>query len=64
MKYDFDNTPQRYNTNSIKWNCVLEKFGRNDLLPLWVADMDFTIAPEIKEAIRKRNEHAIYGYTM
>ena len=56
MRYDFDKVTDRRTSNSIKW-AVLEQE-----LPMWVADMDFETAPEIKEAILKRAEHGIFGY--
>jgi cystathionine beta-lyase len=60
MKYDFDKETQRRGTNSYKWDIVKEE----DILPLWVADMDFEVAPCIKEALLKRVEHGIFGYTL
>ena len=59
MTYDFDTLHDRRNTGSFKWDTV----GGEDLLPLWVADMDFEVAPVIKQAVVRRAEHAIYGYT-
>lgn len=53
----------RRGTNCEKWDRCEKVFGRADLLPMWVADMDFRTAPAIAEAIAKRAEHAIYGYT-
>lgn len=58
MKYNFDEFVQRRGTNSLKWEASQDP----DLLPLWVADMDFRVAPAITEAIKKRAEHCIYGY--
>lgn len=58
MKYDFDKVTDRRNTASIKWETYKE-----DVLPMWVADMDFEVAEPICEAIRKRASHSIYGYT-
>jgi cystathionine beta-lyase len=58
MKYDFDTPVNRRNTASLKWDV-----GENEL-PMWVADMDFKTAPEIKEAIMERAKHGIYGYTV
>ncbi|HBH13768.1 MAG: Aminotransferase, classes I and II [Clostridiales bacterium 38_11] len=63
MKYDFDTFVDRDNTNSIKWNYAKEYVGVEDVLPMWVADMDFETAPEIKQAIIDRAKHGIYGYT-
>ncbi len=57
MKYDFDTPVNRRGTGSLKWNV-----GEGEL-PLWVADMDFETAPEVKEAIEHRAAHGIYGYT-
>ncbi|MCR3760945.1 MalY/PatB family protein [Clostridium felsineum] len=54
--YNFDELVERRNTACAKWD------ERQDVLPLWVADMDFEVAPEISRAIRKRAEHAVYGY--
>lgn len=60
MKYDFDKETQRRGTNSYKWDIVKE----DEILPMWVADMDFEVAPCIKEALKKRVEHGIFGYTL
>ena len=57
-RFDFESTIDRTNTNSLKWDL----FG--DDLPMWVADMDFKVAPAIREAILKRANHPIYGYTI
>ncbi len=51
------NTPDRRKTDSIKWGV----FGE-DVLPLWIADMDFTSPPEVIEALKKRVEHGVFGY--
>lgn len=59
MKYDFDKQISRRGTDSYKWDCVTEE----GVLPLWVADMDFRTAPAITEALRRRVEHGIFGYT-
>lgn len=64
MKYNFDKVVDRWNTHSEKWDGMLEKYGTTDLLPMWEADLDFPTAPCIKEAIVKRAEHGIYGYTI
>lgn len=58
IKYDFKTVIDRRNTNSMKW----DYFG--DELPMWVADMDFKVAPAIQEAILKRINHPVYGYTI
>ena len=59
MKYDFDTVIERHNTNSYKWDSL----DMEDVIPLWVADMDFKTAPCIIEALRKRVEHGVFGYT-
>ncbi|MBU3143934.1 MalY/PatB family protein [Clostridium sp. CF012] len=64
MIYDFNEIVNRFNTESIKWDIVKEKFGDSDVIPMWVADMDFEVAKPISEAIRKRACHEIYGYTL
>lgn len=60
MKYDFDKTIDRRNTNSYKWDLVKEE----GVIPMWVADMDFPTAPAIIEALQKRVAHGIFGYTL
>lgn len=58
MKYDFDELLSRRGTNSYKWDGE-----KDDVLPMWVADMDFHTAPAIVDALRHRVEHGIFGYT-
>ncbi|HSH36201.1 MalY/PatB family protein [Schnuerera sp.] len=64
MKYNFDQIINRENTNSTKWDpdTLKEMFGTSDILPFWVADMDFKVADPIVDAVVKRAEHGIYGY--
>jgi cystathionine beta-lyase len=62
MIYNFDETVNRRNTNCEKWDNCVERFGRNDILPLWVADMDFKTPDFIIEALRQRLEHEVLGY--
>lgn len=64
MKYDFDRRIDRTGTASYKWDQSEKLFGRPDILPLWVADMDFQPPKEVVDAIKQRAEHGIYGYTM
>jgi cystathionine beta-lyase len=64
MKYDFDTVCDRSHTDCAKWGAVKAIFGREDVIPMWVADMDFPTAPPIVEALKKRAEHPFYGYTM
>ena len=59
MEYDFDRVVERRNTDSMKWN----KYD-DDVIPLWVADMDFVSADPIIEALHQRVDHRIYGYTL
>ena len=59
MKYDFDKITPRRDTNSYKWDSTDDK----EVLPMWVADMDFQTAPCIINALKKRVEHGIFGYT-
>ena len=59
MKYDFDEIIPRRRTDSYKWDSSEDP----DILPLWVADMDFRTAPAIIEALQKRVAHGIFGYT-
>lgn len=62
-KYNFDKITDRTNTNALKTDVLKERYGRDDLIPMWVADMDFESPPAIREAIIKRAEHGIFGYT-
>ncbi|HSW57947.1 MAG TPA: MalY/PatB family protein [Dehalococcoidales bacterium] len=63
MQYDLDKVCDRKNTDCAKWDYVKPIFGHEDVLPLWVADMDFPAAQPIVEALKKRAEHPFYGYT-
>ena len=58
MKYDFDTQINRRNTNSMKWDVAENE------LPMWVADMDFQTAPEIREALNNRATHGVFGYSV
>ncbi len=58
-----DAAVDRRGTNCEKWDRCGKHFGRADVLPMWVADMDFRTAPAVAEAIAERAQHAIYGYT-
>ncbi|MBU5425337.1 pyridoxal phosphate-dependent aminotransferase [Tissierella pigra] len=60
--YDFDKIINRYGTNSMKWDGLKETFEQDNLLPLWVADMDFEVSPAISKELEKRVKHPIYGY--
>jgi cystathionine beta-lyase len=62
MKYNFDVGIDRLGTNSSKWDYRQNVFGTEDVLPLWVADMDFPSPPCVVDAIVKRAQHPIYGY--
>ncbi|NLI25599.1 MAG: putative C-S lyase [Bacteroidales bacterium] len=62
-KYNFDRIIPRTGTNSVKYDGVLHTFGSEDVIPLWVADMDFRCPEPVVEALRQRVEHGIYGYT-
>lgn len=64
MRYDFDRLVDRHNTHSYKWDQSEKLFGDPDLLPLWVADMDFPSPPAVREAIVRRASQGIYGYTI
>ncbi|WP_195940095.1 MalY/PatB family protein [Romboutsia sp. 1001713B170131_170501_G6] len=63
MNYNFETLVDRSNNFSAKWSEMDKKYGSNDLLPMWVADMDFKTAPCIIGAMRERLEQGIYGYT-
>ena len=60
MKYNFDLLTERRGTNSVKW----DESPSPEVIPLWVADMDFMAAPAIQEALRRRLEHGVFGYAL
>ena len=59
MNYNFDEIIPRYQTGCVKW----DESPSPDVIPLWVADMDFAVAPAIQEAVRQRAQHPVFGYT-
>ncbi|HEY5228769.1 MAG TPA: aspartate aminotransferase, partial [Opitutaceae bacterium] len=59
MTFNFDTPPERRGTDSQKW----QKYAGRDILPMWVADMDFEAAPAIVDALRTRVGHGIFGYS-
>ncbi len=63
LKYNFDKVINRKNTGSLKWDFYNRFFESEDLLPLWVADMDFQVPPEVQEAVTEKARFGIYGYT-
>jgi cystathionine beta-lyase len=64
MQYNFDQIIDRRGTDALKIDAVPSIWGRNDLMPLWVADMDFATPPFIVEALRRRLDHEVIGYTV
>ena len=58
MMYDFDTPVNRHGTGSLKWDVP------EDVLPMWVADMDFPAAPEIRSALERRLAHGVFGYSV
>jgi cystathionine beta-lyase len=59
MDYDFETMVDRRNANSVKW----DRYGGRDVIPMWVADMDFRCAPEIVEALRRVADYGVFGYS-
>lgn len=64
MKYDFDRVIDRRHTDSIKWSRNEKLFGDADVIPAWIADMDFESPAPVIEALRARAAHGIYGYAV
>ena len=60
MKYDFDELVERRGTNCVKW----DESPSDDVIPLWVADMDFRVSPAIQKALLQRVEHGVFGYNI
>lgn len=54
----------RKQTDSLKWDALKERYGDESLLPLWVADMDFSIPESVQTALNERIEHGIFGYSL
>lgn len=64
MKFDFDAVINREDTNSVKFDGRQQYFGRADVSPLWVADMDFAVPECVSRALQKRLEHPVFGYSI
>ncbi|MCM1029809.1 MAG: pyridoxal phosphate-dependent aminotransferase [Pseudoflavonifractor sp.] len=62
MTYDFDTPIDRSGSCAMKWEALRDMFGRTDLTPLWIADMDFAVCPEITEALERRCCNPVLGY--
>lgn len=63
-RHDFDKIVDRRGTGAIKTDVLKERYGRDDLIPLWVADMEFETPDFITDALKERMEHSVFGYTM
>ncbi len=63
MKYNFDEIIDRRGTDCLKYDFGMKRKGRDDLLPMWVADMDFRLPDEILAELHRRIDHGIFGYT-
>ncbi len=61
-KYDFDKVIDRRGTSAIKYEWLDGMFGRHDVSPLWIADLDFAVCPDIVNGLRRRFDHPILGY--
>ncbi len=61
--YDFDRVIDRFGTDCVKYDAIGEECGSSDILPMWVADMDFQSPPAVREAVRQCCEHGVFGYT-
>jgi len=62
--FDFDREIDRTGTHSVKYDSRLAVFGKADVIPAWVADMDFAAPPAVTQALIERAQHPIYGYTV
>ena len=61
--FDFDKIIDRHGTDCVKYDGVENEFGCSDVLPMWVADMDFQVPPAVMDAVRECCDRGIYGYT-
>ncbi|WP_297807958.1 MalY/PatB family protein [uncultured Methylophaga sp.] len=64
MSFDFDQAVDRSGSSSVKFDARKAYFGREDVMPMWVADMDFAAPAEVSEALVARARHPVYGYTL
>ena len=64
MEFNFDQVIERVGTRCVKWDSPRQLYGREDLIPLSVADMDFVAPPEVTRALLKRIQHPVYGYSL
>ena len=62
--FDFDREINREGTHSVKYDGRQNMFGKSDVIPVWVADMDFAAPPAVIRALAERAAHPIYGYTL
>lgn len=62
--YNFDKVIDRRNTNCEKWDMPIQEYHNEQMIPMWVADMDFEVAKPIQNRLMKRVQHGVYGYTM
>jgi cystathionine beta-lyase len=62
-KYNFDEIIERHNTDSLKYDFALRRGIPEDVIPLWVADMDFKVPNEVVEALNRKSQHGIFGYS-
>ncbi len=63
MQYDFDRIVERHNTNSVKWDFCREIFQSDDVIPMWVADMDFQAPQPVIQALCDTTQHGVFGYS-
>lgn len=64
VREEFDLVIDRMNTAAVKWDMLTDRYGRDDVLPMWVADMDFPAPRAVQEALLQRVQHGVYGYTI
>lgn len=64
MRYDFDKIVDRRGSGAIMTDCLKERYGREDLLPLWIADMNFETPEPVRQALEQRLAHQVYGYAI
>ena len=64
MQYDFDKPVERRGSGAVKFDTLTQHFGREELLPMWVTDMDFETPDFVVEALRRRLDHPLFGYTV
>ena len=64
LEYNFDKVINRQGSNSVKWDSLKEVYGKEDILPMWIADMDFKAPDGVLQALQEKLDHGVFGYNI